>query len=228
MRKDGGGSTRVQEPLDYAPGPAGEQLRRVLGRMMLVCVALFLCYSGYRLIAWYVPRAAFLEAQGACLRHAFKEGEVVYDENAGAAGAGALRMRPDGSMAIWRDTPEWSRYCVSHRFCVDRQPVVFLGERVSSGGVRRLVCISYVGRWYDKLEFCHQEADVASLWRGGESGCGGNHFVAYGSTKPITIYGGMRTADSDGVEIRIDGDPPLRLVWRLVPDGNGMLFEVVP
>jgi hypothetical protein len=146
-------------PLDYALAPRN---RRWVYRVILASLVLGLSLVGWKREPNWWQRAEILYWQHECLQFSLSPDTVVYEED--RSGAAALlagnpkyyryplqrrsgpRAAPSPATAAALDVPDWNKLAsVLSRlhWRLTNAAVIFLHERISPAGHRRLVCVRY-------------------------------------------------------------------------------------
>jgi hypothetical protein len=154
-------------PLDYAPAPS--KRRKWIWRGVVFVGLVIAALTARHYLPIVRQRVQLLSLQRECLNHTEPEDRVVYEEDRSAVSQ--LLQRPDYSRYVSRwvrgnaspaiYTPAcWHPYALGARLyaAVGRAngglgAIVFLHERRSSGGERRLVCIEYAPSYFPARDF---------------------------------------------------------------------------
>jgi hypothetical protein len=151
--------------LDYAPAPTflRRRWKRIVGAMALImCVAGAFVFRGELRAGW--ARYSYLRLQRSCLDLSPAADRIVFDETPTAPALllgtdylGAWRTSSsDPATALWR--PElFKEYWPTVRRLYpppDKAALLFLHERTTPSGERRLVCVM---AWLDVLLGTHQQ-----------------------------------------------------------------------
>jgi hypothetical protein len=139
-------------PLDYgrdAKSQRWQEVRRWTSRALILAVVLIvsavvlpIIYERFRLMSCEKP----------CLSYVAPANQVVYTNDPAETanllkqGGGYADLKVAGGSGVGFSPPAWDKF--QQRYGVIgswSEAIVFLHERVSKNGVRRLVCITYLG-----------------------------------------------------------------------------------
>jgi hypothetical protein len=156
MTMPSGNLTPRAEPLEYAPAVRS---RRWIYRAVFASLLLGLSFAIVKWGPGWWRRAEILYWQHECLQFSLPPDTVVYEED--PTGAAALlagnpkyhpypfqrrsseHAAPSAATAAALDVPDWNNLGIAKPGTKINPAVIFLHERISPAGHRRLVCVRY-------------------------------------------------------------------------------------
>jgi len=145
--------------LGYAPPPALHRRRRtrlIAAALLLLVFAIGGAVAWRRYAPWLQQRNAMLSAQRACLEYTPPPGSIVFQQAADVTYEGKPWSQP--SLRQPNVPPAWQNYHARHvapfssipNSSIQSQGTLFLHERRSLGGFRKLVAVELRVVWHEK------------------------------------------------------------------------------